>query len=64
LLRGNERSEDLTYPDREYKYFLFADRFGWTPLEVDEQPAELLDWLIAISGVVEEVKAERMESKS
>jgi hypothetical protein len=64
LLRGNERNDELDNPDREYKYFLFADRFGWTPLQVDEQPAELLDWLIAIAGVVEEVKAEKMERGS
>ena len=36
---------------------MLADRFGWTPLQVDEQPAVLLDWLLAIGEVVDEVKA-------
>jgi len=22
---------------------MFADRFGWTPVEVDEQPAQLIE---------------------
>ena len=39
---------------------MLADRFGWTPLQVDEQPAAMVDWLVAIAGVVDEVKAERM----
>jgi len=40
---------------------MLADRFGWTPTEVDEQPAILLDWLIGISGIVEEVKADKLK---
>jgi hypothetical protein len=38
---------------------MLADRFGWTPTEVDDQPAILLDWLTAIAGVVDEVKASK-----
>jgi hypothetical protein len=33
-----------------------AERFGWTPTQVDEQPAATLDWLIAIGNLVDEVK--------
>lgn len=36
-----------------------ADRFGWTPAQVDELPAVTADWLINIAGVIEEVKAEK-----
>jgi hypothetical protein len=30
---------------------------------VDEQPAELLDWVINIAQIVEEIKAEKSKSK-
>ena len=36
-----------------------ADRFGWTPEQVDELPAGTADWLLAMAGAVEEVKIER-----
>jgi hypothetical protein len=39
-----------------------ADRFGWTPTEVDELPAGTADWLMAISATVEQIKADRMGS--
>jgi hypothetical protein len=39
-----------------------ADRFGWTPEQVDNLPAGTADWLIAIAATVEKVKAERMEN--
>jgi len=35
-----------------------AERFGWTPDEVDNLPAGTADWLIAIARTVDEVKAE------
>jgi hypothetical protein len=38
-----------------------ADRFGWTPEQVDNLPAETADWLIGIAVAVEEVKTERAE---
>jgi hypothetical protein len=62
-LQGNERHEDLDYPDREWRYFVLAEKFGWTPQQVDEQPAALLDWLIAIAGVKSEVEAEKINVK-
>lgn len=36
-----------------------ADRFGWTPEQVDNLPAPTADWLLAIAAAVEEVKTER-----
>ena len=38
-----------------------ADRFGWTPEQVDNLPAETADWLMAMAIAVEEVKNERAE---
>jgi hypothetical protein len=35
-----------------------ADRFGWTPQQVDDLPAQTADWLIAIARTVDEVKTE------
>lgn len=40
-----------------------AEKFGWTPEQVDNLPAGTADWLLAISAMVEEVKAERLEDK-
>lgn len=40
---------------------MMADRFGWTPDQVDNLPAATSDWLLAIAGVADEVKAERLE---
>jgi hypothetical protein len=58
LLKGQERREGLEYPDRELRYFMLAERFGWPPTVVDEQPVVLLDWLLAIGEVVDEVKSD------
>ena len=41
-------------------YYLAADKFGWTPSQVDEQPAVLLDWILSIAGVINEVQNEKM----
>jgi hypothetical protein len=35
-----------------------ADRFGWTPDIVDNLPARTADWLLAIAGTLERVKAD------
>lgn len=56
---GGERHESFSYPDEEWAYYLAADKFGWTPSQTDEQPAYLVDWLLAISVIVDEVKAKR-----
>jgi hypothetical protein len=33
-----------------------AERFGWTPEQVDNLPAGTADWLLAIARITEEVK--------
>jgi hypothetical protein len=38
-----------------------ANRFGWTPTQVDEIPAETADWILAIATTVEQVKNEKAE---
>jgi hypothetical protein len=55
-LDGRQRHKDFTYPDTEWFYYLCAERFGWTPNEVDEQPARIIDWVIAISLTVKEME--------
>jgi len=62
LLEGGERHEAFTYPDDEWFYYICAKDFGWTPLEVDEQPAALLDWIIAISALVKKVESDNIKS--
>jgi len=39
-----------------------AERFGWTPEQVDNLPANLADWLLAIGATIDQVKAEKMEN--
>lgn len=58
MLKGNERHPDFHYPDTEWTYYLLAERFGWTPQQADQQPARLVQMLLAIGSVVDEVKAE------
>jgi hypothetical protein len=36
-----------------------AERFGWTPDQVDNLPTETADWLVAIAATVDKVKAEQ-----
>lgn len=45
-------------------YYVVAEKFGWTPLEADEQPAYLVDWMVAIAATIDEVKAENANPKS
>lgn len=40
-----------------------AEKFGWTPEQVDNLPAPTVDWLLAIAGVVDEVKVERLQNQ-
>lgn len=56
MLQGNERHEDFHYPDTEWEYYILADRFGWTPEQVDAQPAYLVRMLLEINNVVNEVQ--------
>jgi hypothetical protein len=58
LLEGNERHDDFDYPDEEYRYYIAAREFGWTPQQLDDSPAVVVDWIMAIHGLVEELKSE------
>ncbi len=40
-----------------------AERFGWTPDQVDNLPANTADWLLAIGNVVELARAERANNQ-
>ena len=62
-MQGGERHEAFTYPDEQWVYFLMADKFGWTPDQVDALPAPMADWILAIAGVVDEVKAEGLDKE-
>lgn len=43
----------------EHRVYRLAKTFGWTPLEIDEQPAVTLDWLLAIDDAYAEAAKER-----
>ena len=60
---GSSRSDDLEYPDEQYQYYLCAKTFGWTINEVDEQPAFLATWLMAIAEMENEVSNERQSTR-
>jgi hypothetical protein len=62
VLKGNELPDGHLVPQAEYYYFRLADKFGWTPTQVDEQPGYLLDWLLAIGNLKDEVTRELRES--
>tara|TARA_R110000868_G_scaffold365487_1_gene628375 strand:- start:747 stop:863 length:117 start_codon:yes stop_codon:yes gene_type:complete len=34
-----------------------AERFGWTPKQVDELSPEIADWLMAIGSTIDRIKA-------
>lgn len=40
-------------------YFFFAERFGWTPDQVDDMPAWLRDRLATVGAVHDEVAEEK-----
>lgn len=61
-MEGGQRHEDFDYPDHEWYYYQMADRFGWTPEQVDNLPAATADWLIAIAATVDSVKADRIKN--
>lgn len=44
-----------------FDYWFWADRFGWPPTVVDEQPAIVLDRLREVTCLVEETRAEEAE---
>jgi len=57
-LEGGSRHDDFEYPDEHWVYYQMADRFGWTPEQVDNLPAAQADWLLAIAATIEKVKAD------
>jgi hypothetical protein len=63
LLKGGHRIAEFDYPDEQWFYYQMAERFGWTPDQVDNLPANTADWIMAIAVTVEEVKAERIDPK-
>ena len=42
---------------------MLAERFGWTPSQVDNEPAPLMDWMIAIADVAKEVEYEELNKR-
>ena len=61
MLQGGHRNDEFEYPDEQWVYYKFADRFGWTPEQVDNLPAATADWLLAIGATIDDIKAEQME---
>ena len=56
MLEGKRRDDSLIYPDQEFLYYFCAKEFGWTIEETNNQPAQMLDWVLAIAGFVKEVQ--------
>jgi hypothetical protein len=44
-------------PEAEYLYWWAADRFGWTPDQVDAAPGRLLEWIRQIDAAMLRVRA-------
>jgi len=63
LLKGGHRHEDFEYPDEYWIYYQMADRFGWTPEQVDNLNPLTADWLLSIAHTVQQVEAERMSEQ-
>jgi len=45
------------------RYVAFAEKFGWTPDQVDELRLPLADRLLPVLGVIEKVRAENEEEE-
>lgn len=54
------REDDLY--ERTMHYLWFADRFGWTPEQVDDQPQWFLSRAAEVAAVLDEVRAENAEA--
>jgi hypothetical protein len=46
-------------PFRELRYVMFAERYGWTPDEVDNVPLYLEPWILPISDAIDEERERR-----
>jgi hypothetical protein len=40
-------------------YFWFAERWGWTPRQVDEAPQWLVDRLPGVATIVDEIEEDK-----
>jgi len=49
--------------DQALRYYWFADRFGWTPQQVDTAPALLTARLMTIGEVRDDVAAAKQHSE-
>jgi len=43
-------------PLEEFEYVRYADRFGWTPDQVDDLPLTLVPWLLPLHDDLQEVR--------
>jgi hypothetical protein len=60
-LEGADINENYDYPNDEWFYYECAKKFGWTPLETDEQPTYVVSWMLAINRVVEEIEVDNQD---
>lgn len=60
---GGQRHENFSYPDEHYYYYILAEKFGWTPNEIDDQPAARMDWILAIATAANEAENQKIEKK-
>jgi hypothetical protein len=58
-LEGHERHPNLTYPDDQFLYYFCAKEFGWTIEETDNQPAPMIDWIVAIHNAIGQVQIDK-----
>ena len=63
-MEGQDRTPGADYPDEEYLYYVCAKEFGWTPTELDEQPAALIDWIVSIHNIVRQVEHDQQQYQS
>jgi hypothetical protein len=63
-MQGNSAHDQLEYPLEEYRYWQFAERYGWTPSVVDQQSVYFLDWILAIGNLKNEIEREQNENQS
>jgi hypothetical protein len=62
-LTEGRRIPGRSYPDYEFLVHRIASAYGWTPQQIDEVDAHLLDWLIAIQGVEAEIREEEQKKQ-
>ena len=46
-------------PPDQYRDYLLAVTFGYTPQEIDDSPANRLDWLLACHSTVRQFEADK-----